>query len=127
MGSPNAPQATTRRKQDTHLHEDGARLSITLTTRSDYVSFRGAETFRNQQEVPQEVPRTIQQKILQENSEKHPDNMFKVITTETNLRTLNLMEQDIKKLILGDCEVTDAGCQVIADIVKVNDPIGLSG
>ena len=33
------------------------------------------------------------------------------------------MEQDIKKLILGDCEVTDAGCQVIADIVKVNDTI----
>ena len=33
------------------------------------------------------------------------------------------MEQDIKKLVLGDCEVTDAGCQVIADIVKVNDTI----
>ena len=33
------------------------------------------------------------------------------------------MEQDIKKLVLGDCEVTDAGCQVFADIVKVNDPI----
>ena len=30
------------------------------------------------------------------------------------------MEQDIKKLILGDCEVTDAGCQIIADIVNVN-------
>ena len=30
------------------------------------------------------------------------------------------MEQDIKKLVLGDCEVTDAGCQVIADMVKVN-------
>ena len=29
------------------------------------------------------------------------------------------MEQDIKKLILRDCDVTDAGCQVIADIVKV--------
>ena len=29
----------------------------------------------------------------------------------------------IKKLILGDCEVTDAGCQVIADIVKVKDTI----
>ena len=26
-------------------------------------------------------------------------------------------------MILGDCEVTDAGCQVIADIVKVNDTI----
>ena len=26
-------------------------------------------------------------------------------------------------LILGDCEVTDAGCQVMADIVKVNDTI----
>ena len=33
------------------------------------------------------------------------------------------MEQDIKKLVLGDCEVTDAGCQVIADFVKVNDSI----
>ena len=33
------------------------------------------------------------------------------------------MEQDIKKLVLGDCEVTDAGCHVIADIVKVNDTI----
>ena len=33
------------------------------------------------------------------------------------------MEQDIKKLILGDCEITDAGCQVIADIVMVNDTI----
>ena len=33
------------------------------------------------------------------------------------------MEQDIKKLVLGDCEVTDAGCQVIANIVKVNDTI----
>ena len=33
------------------------------------------------------------------------------------------MEQDIQKLVWGDCEVTDAGCQVIADIVKVNDPI----
>ena len=33
------------------------------------------------------------------------------------------MEQDIKKLILGDCEITDAGCQVIADIVKVKDTI----
>ena len=31
------------------------------------------------------------------------------------------MEQDIKRLVLGDCEA--AGCQVIADIVKVNDPI----
>ena len=30
------------------------------------------------------------------------------------------MEQDIKKLILGDCEVTDAGFQIISDIVKVN-------
>ena len=33
------------------------------------------------------------------------------------------MEQDIKKLVLGDCEVTDAGFQIMADIVKVNDPI----
>ena len=33
------------------------------------------------------------------------------------------MEQDIKKLILGDCEITDACCQVIADIVNVNDTI----
>ena len=31
--------------------------------------------------------------------------------------------QEIKKLILRDCEVTDAGCRVIADIVKVNDAI----
>ena len=29
------------------------------------------------------------------------------------------MEQDFKKLILGDCEITEAGCHVIADIVKV--------
>ena len=34
-----------------------------------------------------------------------------------------MMEQYIKKLILGDCEVTDAGCQVIADIVKMSDTI----
>ena len=33
------------------------------------------------------------------------------------------MERDIKKLIVGDCEITDAGCQVIADIVKVHDTI----
>ena len=33
------------------------------------------------------------------------------------------MAQYVKKLILGDCEVTDAGCQVIADIVKVKDTI----
>ena len=33
------------------------------------------------------------------------------------------MEQGIKKLVLGDCEVIDAGCQVIADIAKVNDPL----
>ena len=38
------------------------------------------------------------------------------------LRTLNLMEQDIKKLVLRDCEVTDVGCQVIPDM-KVNDTI----
>ena len=51
--------------------------------------------------------------------------MFKVITyaRDKNLRTPNLMEQDIKKLILGDCEITDAGCQVIADIVKAKDTI----
>ena len=29
--------------------------------------------------------------------------------------------QDIKKLILRDCEVTDAGCQDIAEVVKVKD------
>ena len=34
-----------------------------------------------------------------------------------------MKKQDIKKLLLSDCEVTDAGCQVIADIVKVNDTI----
>ena len=33
------------------------------------------------------------------------------------------MEQDIKKLVFGDCEVTDAGCHVIADNVKVIDSI----
>ena len=33
------------------------------------------------------------------------------------------MERDTKKLVLGDCEVTNAGCQVIADTVKVNDTI----
>ena len=33
------------------------------------------------------------------------------------------MEQEIKKLILAECEITDAGCQVIADIVKVKDTI----
>ena len=33
------------------------------------------------------------------------------------------MERDIKKLVLGDCEVTDAGTQIIADIAKVNDTI----
>ena len=32
------------------------------------------------------------------------------------------MEQDIKKLVLGDCEVTDAGCQVIADIEELDLP-----
>ena len=31
------------------------------------------------------------------------------------------MKQDIKNLTFGDCETTDAGCQVIADIVKVKD------
>ena len=45
------------------------------------------------------------------------------ITPETSLTTLNLMEKDIKKLVLGDCEVTDAGCRVVADVVKVNDTI----
>ena len=51
--------------------------------------------------------------------------MFKVVifSTEARLRTLNLMEQSIKKLVLGDCEVTGAGCQTIADIVRVNDTI----
>ena len=34
-----------------------------------------------------------------------------------------MREQGIKKLVLRDCEVTDAGCQVIADIVKVRDTI----
>ena len=34
------------------------------------------------------------------------------------------MEQGIKKFILSDCEVTDAGCRDIADIVKVNDTMG---
>ena len=84
-----------------------------MTTRSDYESFPGTETFRNQQEVPQEIA----QEIPQENSEKHFDHTFKVITT------LNSMEEGIKKLILCDCEVTDAGCRDIAEIVKVNDTI----
>ena len=35
---------------------------------------------------------------------------------------LNLAH-DIKNLVLDDCQVTDAGCQLIADIVKVNDTI----
>ena len=43
-------------------------------------SFPRTETFRNRQEVPQE----IQQEIPQENSEKHPNNMFKVITYPTD-------------------------------------------
>ena len=60
-------------------------------------------TFRNQQEVSQE--------ISQENS-GHPDHTFKVI------KTLNLMEYT-KKLT----QVTDAGCQDIAEIVKVKDTI----
>ena len=72
-------------------------------------------TFRNQQEVPQEVPQEIPQEIpQQENSEKHPDHTFKVI------KTLNLMDQFSKKLT---SLVTHAGCQVIADIVKVKDTI----
>ena len=79
--------------------------------------FPGTETFRNQQEVPQGVPQEIPQEIPQENSEKHFDHTFKVITT------LNSMEEGIKKLILCDCEVTDAGCRDIAEIVKVNDTI----
>ena len=33
-----------------------------------------------------------------------------------------LQKQDVKKL-MGDCEITDAGCQDIADIVKVKDTI----
>ena len=56
--------------------------------------------FRNRQEVPQE----IQQEIPHEHSEKHPN-------------------KDIKKLVLGDCEITEAGCQVIADIVNLTDTI----
>ena len=53
------------------------------------------------------------------------DNMFKVIIfpPEARLRTLNLMEQSLRKLHLGDCEVIDVGCQIIADIVRVNDTI----
>ena len=34
-----------------------------------------------------------------------------------------MIGQDNKKLVLGDCKVTDAGCQVIADIVNVKDTI----
>ena len=33
------------------------------------------------------------------------------------------MEQDIKKLVLGVCEVTDVACQVIVEIAKVTDPV----
>ena len=73
-------------------------------------------TNREPQEVPQEIP--------QEYSEKHPDNVFKVITfTRSKSHDTELMEQGTKKFVLGDCEVTDAGCHVIADIVKVNDTI----
>ena len=74
-------------------------------------------TNREPQDVTQEVP----QEIPQENSEKHPDNVFKVITfTRSKSHDTDLMEQGTKKFVLGDCEVTDAGCHVIADIVKVN-------
>ena len=71
-------------------------------------------TFRNQQEVPEEVLQEIPQEIPHENSEKQPDHSFKVI------KTLNLMDQKSKKLT---SQVTDAGCQVIAEIVKVKDTI----
>ena len=77
-------------------------------------SFPGAETFRNQQEVPQKIP----QEIPQENPEKHPQQHV-----QCDLRKPDLMEQDIKNLILGDCETTDAGCHVIADIAEVKDTI----
>ena len=46
-----------------------------------------------------------------------------MFSPEARLKTLHLMEQSIKKLVLGDCDVTDDGCQIIADIVKVNDTI----
>ena len=58
-------------------------------------------TFRNQQEVPQEIP--------QENSEKQPDHTFKVV------KTLNVMDQFAKKLT---SQVTDAGCQDIVEIAR---------
>ena len=108
----------------THLHGSGAGSLKTADLRSNDIALttglvtslsqepKRSGTNREQQEVPKEVP----QEIPHENSEKHPDNTFKGITT------LSLMEQGIKKLILGDCEVT-AGCQVIADIVKVKDTI----
>ena len=64
----------------------------------------------DKQKVPQEIP----QEIPQENSEKQPDHTFKVI------KTLNLMDPKTKKLT---SQVTDAGCQDIAEIVKVKDTI----
>ena len=98
-----------------HLHASGAgslRPRICEATTE-----LGDNTFRNPQEVPQEVPQEIPQEIPQENSEQHPDHTFKVI------KTLNLLDQYIKKLILGDCEVTDDCSQDLADIVKVKDTI----
>ena len=72
--------------------------------------FPRAETSRNRQDVPQE----IQQEIPQENSEKHPDHTFKMI------KTLSSMDQYTKKLTSKDIA---AGCQLSADIVKVNNTV----
>ena len=111
------------------LHDSGAgslrpQIYDATTELDDKIRLRVFPGSRNVQEPtgsPQEVPHEIQKEIPQENSEKHPDNMFKVINyTRKNLRTLILMEQDIKKLT---SQITDAGCQDIADIVKVKDTI----
>ena len=63
---------------------------------------------------PQEVPQEIQQEIPQENSERYPDNMFKVISYTRN--KFHNAEFDGA----GNQEV---GCFVIADIVKVKDAV----
>ena len=120
MGSPKSTtdvnDSTTRLKHFVeHLHGCGAgslRPQIDEAT----TELGDKNTFRNQPEVQQEVPQEIPQEIPQEDSEKLSERTSKVI------ETLNVMEQCIKKLILGDCEVTDADCQDIAEIVKVNDP-----
>ena len=89
-----------------HLHGSGAGSKEPQSCEA--LSMLGDKnTFRNQQEVPEEIP----QEIPQENSEKQPDHTFKVV------KTLNVMDQFAKKLT---SQVTDAGCQ---DIAEVKDTI----